>query len=304
MVKMDFWERIMLPEGVSIPFISGRLYKYHCAIAKKRITKIPFNSLSLNKEKRDTILTCTLTSFPDRIDTVQYTIKSLFHQSVKPDRIILWLASSEFENFEFPDSIKKLQKQGLEIRFCENFFGHKRYYKLIEEQRDNECIIMFDDDIIFPYYLIERLYDKWKEHPDCVVCERGQVVTFDGDKIKNPGFWSTKSDEGLRSPSFKLLASPGGGCLFPPKALYKDANNTDIISKYALKTGDIWLMFQTVQNDTKIIRTHKYHRVFLLSELNQKVQLGRDAIIEGHYVRTFNQLASLYPHAYENMIRQ
>lgn len=304
MVKMDIWERIMLPEGMRIPLLGGWLYQSLSAIARKRIAKLPFEALSLNKEKRDTILTCTLTTFPDRIDTVQYTIKSLFSQSVKPDRIVLWLASSEFENFQFPESINRLQERGLEIRYCDNYFGHKRYYKMIEEQKENECIIMFDDDILFPYCLIERLYDKWLQFPDCVICERGQVMTFDGDKILNPGRWSSTSDEGIDKPSYKILASPGGGCLFPPKALYKDANNTDMISKYALKTGDIWLMFQTVQNDTKILRTHKLHRTFIQSERVQTVQLGKEAIYLGRYVKTFEDLSLIYPHAYQNMISE
>ena len=304
MVKMDICERIMLPEGMRIPLLGGWLYQSLSAIARKRIAKLPFEALSLNKEKRDTILTCTLTTFPDRIDTVQYTIKSLFNQSVKPDRIVLWLASSEFENFQFPESINRLQERGLEIRYCDNYFGHKRYYKMIEEQKENECIIMFDDDILFPYCLIERLYDKWLQFPDCVICERGQVMTFDGDKILNPGRWSSTSDEGIDKPSYKILASPGGGCLFPHKALYKDANNTDMISKYALKTGDIWLMFQTVQNDTKILRTHKLHRTFIQSERVQTVQLGKEAIYLGRYVKTFEDLSLIYPHAYQNMISE
>ena len=304
MVKMDIWERIMLPEGMRIPLLGGWLYQSLSSIARKRIAKLPFESLSLNKEKRDTILTCTLTTFPDRIDTVQYTIKSLYNQSVKPDRIVLWLASSEFENFQFPESINRLQERALEIRYCDNYFGHKRYYKMIEEQKENECIIMFDDDILFPYCLIERLYDKWLQFPDCVICERAQVMTFDGHKILNPGRWSSTSDEGIDKPSYKILASPGGGCLFPHKALYKDANNTDMISKYALKTGDIWLMFQTVQNDTKILRTHKLHRTFIQSERVQTVQLGKEAIYLGRYVKTFEDLSLIYPHAYQNMISE
>lgn len=304
MVKMDFWERIMLPEGLRIPVLGGWYYRFLSMMARKRIAALPFEELELNKEKRDITFTCTLTTFPDRIDTVQYAIKSLFYQSFKPDRIVLWLASSEFEHVDFPESIKKLQKQGLEIKYCDNYFGHKRYYKLIEEQKDNECIIMFDDDILFPYYLLERLHDKWMQFSDCAVCERGQVMTFEDNDIKNPGRWSSTSPEGVNKPSYKILASPGGGTLFPPKALYKDANNTDIISEYALKTGDIWLMFMAVQNDTKIIRTHRYHRTFIQSERVQTVQLGREAIYLGRYVDTFHRLAKKYPHAYKNMLSE
>lgn len=301
---MDFWERIMIPERVRIPVLGGLIYKTLSVLARKRIAKIPFESLELNKEKRDQILTCTLTTFPDRIDSVQYTIKSLFSQSVKPDRIVLWLAESEFKNYEFPDSIKKLMKRGLEIRYCENYFGHKRYYQLIKEQKENELLLMFDDDILFPTCLIERLYDKWKKFPKSIICDRGQVVTFEGDKIMNPGRWSSISSVGLEEPSYRILASPGGGCLVPPHAFYKDANNLELISKYALKTGDIWLMFMAVQNDTKIVRSYKYHRTFILSEQEQTVQLGKEAIYLGRYVNTFNALAEAYPHAYNNMLSE
>lgn len=302
MVKMDIWERIMIPERVRIPLLGGWLYKALSARARRAIRRLPTDSLSLNTDGRKMKLVCTLTTFPDRIDTVQYTIKSLFGQSMKPDRIVLWLAESEFENFEFPESIKKLQARGLEIRYCDNFFGHKRYYKMIDEQKDDELIVMFDDDIIFPPYLLERLYKKWEEYPDCVVCDRGQVMTFDGEDILNPGRWSSIAAEGVDEPSFRVLASPGGGCLFPPHALYKDAGNTDIISRYALKTGDIWLMFMAVQNDTKIVRSYRRHRTFIQSEAVQTVQLGREAIYQGRYVKTFHDLAAAYPHAYANML--
>lgn len=304
MVKMDFWERIMIPERVRIPLLGGLLYKALSARARWYIRNLPITSLSLNTQKRKETLTCTLTTFPDRIETVQYAIKSLFNQSVKPDRIILWLATSEFQHNEYPASIKELCSKGLEIRYCDNFFGHKRYYKLIEEQKDNELIIMFDDDIIFPYYMIERLYEKWKKFPNCIICDRGQVLTFKGKEVLNPGYWSSISKIGLDQPSFRLLASPGGGCLVPPHALFKDANNTELISKYALKTGDLWLMFMAAQNNTRIIRTYQYHRTFILSEKEQTVQLGKEAIYQGRYLKTFHDLSEVYVHAYENMLSE
>lgn len=303
-MKMDICERIMLPEGVRIPFFGGVLYRTLSNIARKKVRKIDISGLSLNKEKRDTTLTFTLTSFPDRIDTVQYTLKTLFMQSMKPDRVVLWLAEDEFEGTELPKSIKEFQKIGLEVRFCENMYGHKRYYKLVPEQKENECIVMFDDDILFPKYLVERLYKKWVEFPKSIVCERGQIMTFKDGVVLNPGRWSSTSSVGIKKPSYRLLASPGGGCLIPPGALYKDACNTEIINQYAQKTGDIWLMFMAVQNDTKIVRTHKNHRIFIQYEAVQSVQLGKEAIYKGRYEKTFGELSKLYPHAYNNMITE
>lgn len=304
-MKMDFKERIMLPERIRIPILGGIWYRFLSRLERKRVKRIDIKSLGLNKKKRDTVLTFTLTTFPDRIDTVQYTLKSLFMQSEKPDRVILWLAEEEFRGKDLPESIVSFQKIGLEVRFCENLFGHKRYYKLIEEQKDNECIIMFDDDILFQKHVVKRLYNVWKKNPGCIVCDRGQLLTFEkGGEVMNPGFWSTNSGIGLKNPSFRILASPGGGCLLPPKALHKDACNVDLIKEYALKTGDLWLMFMAVQNDTKILRTYRYHRIFILSELQQTVQLGKEAIYLGRYLQTFKMLCQAYPHAYENMLNE
>ncbi len=303
-VKMDFWERIMIPERIRIPFLGGVIYKTLSKLARKKIASLDTSNLCLNRSKREHILTCTLTTFPDRINTVQYTIKSLFNQSLKPDRIVLWLAENEFQNIELPQSILDLENRGLEIRYCENYYGHKRYYKLLGEQKDNECLIMFDDDIIFPYHLIERLYDKWLQNKKCIICDRGQVLTFHNNKVVNPGRWSCISKVGLHEPSFRILASPGGGCLIPPKALYKDASDVEKISEYALKTGDLWLMFMAAENDTKILRSYRYHRTFILSEDVQTVQLGREAIYLGRYLDTFNRLSKAYPHAYSNMLSE
>lgn len=301
-MKMDFFERIMIPEGIRIPILGGMWYRYLSKLARKRAKKISYDSLSLNTEERDHIITCTLTSFPDRIDTVQHTIKTLFTQSMKPDRIVLWLAKEEFEGRKLPESLLKLQEKGLEIRYCENMFGHKRYYKIIEEQRSNECIIMFDDDILFPHCCVERLYREWLKYPDCIICDRGQQVCFDGKDFVSPAHWSAHSKVGLKEPAYRILASPGGGCLLPPGALCEDACDPELIEKYAMKTDDIWLMFMAVQNDTKIIRTYRFHRIFILSETEQTVQLGRDAIVLGRYMETLAALKEKYPHAYTNML--
>ena len=108
-MKMSISERLMIPEGVRIPFLGGVLYKYLSKRSRKQVEKIKIDSLSLNKEFRDFKLVFTLTSFPDRIDTVQYTLRTLFSQSMKPDRVILWLAEDEFKGFEMPESIKAFQ---------------------------------------------------------------------------------------------------------------------------------------------------------------------------------------------------
>ena len=301
---MDFWERIMIPERIRIPALGGIWYRFLSRIMRWKIKKTPSDALSLNMAPRAHKLICTLTSFPDRINTVQYTIKSLFLQSLKPDRIVLWLAEDEFKNRELPESIKALMQHGLEVRHCDNLFGHKRYYKLLPEQKADELIVMFDDDILFQKHLLRRLYRKWQQYPGCIVCDRGQVLTYVDGEVLNPGRWSAIGAVGVSSPSFRILASPGGGCLIPYGALYKDACAVEKIQQYAIKTGDLWLMFMAVQNNTKIIRSYRYHRIFILAEDFQTVQLGKEAIYKGRYLQTFHDLCKAYPEAYKNMVSE
>ena len=116
-----------LPEGLRIPFFSGRIYNFISKLERQYIKNLSVNGLSLNETPRDEKIIVSLTSFPARIDCVGYSIKSLFNQTVKPDRIILWLATEQFENQEMPELLETLKSKGLEIRFCEDLKSHKKY---------------------------------------------------------------------------------------------------------------------------------------------------------------------------------
>jgi hypothetical protein len=63
-------------------------------------------------------------------------------------------------------------------------------------------------------------------------------------------------------------------------------------------------MFMAAQNGTKIVRTHRYHRTFIQYEDHQSVQLGKEAIYQGRYEKTFGELSKVYPRAYKNMMSE
>ena len=56
---------------------------------------------------RETQIVVSLTTYGGRIHEVYKTIQSLFMQSVKADRIILWLAEDEFN----PDNLPRILQQ-------------------------------------------------------------------------------------------------------------------------------------------------------------------------------------------------
>ena len=54
-------------------------------------------------------LIVSLTSYPKRFSTLHLTLKSLLTQSVRPDRVILWLA--EADKNAVPPAVAALQRQ-------------------------------------------------------------------------------------------------------------------------------------------------------------------------------------------------
>jgi len=293
-------EFLRYPEGMGVG--NRFLYPLNCFIDKKRMETLDCTKFNLNKAKRKHKIIFSLTSFPERIDTVHYTLRSLFSQTIKPDRIILWLAESQFPNHQLPSSLVDLTKQGLEVKYCEDLMGYKRYFYIYPELKEDELLILFDDDIMFPAHAVERILNTYYKHPGCIVCDRGQTITaYPDGSVNPPSEWEVVSDEGVYEPSYRILASPGGGCLLFKGALFTDVLDVEIVKKY-IRVGDMFLMFMALMKGTKIIKTEKYHRLFTLVDRNQPTQMGKDAIFKGHYLNAFQRLINEYPEAFKKLI--
>lgn len=119
--------------------------------------------LKKRKEKKRIII--SLTSYPKRIGDVWITIETLLRQTVKPDMIILWLADTQFNGIEsLPKKLIDLQKSGLTIRFCKDLKSHKKYFYTMQEYPE-DLIILVDDDMFYPYDMIEKLLKLHYEYP-------------------------------------------------------------------------------------------------------------------------------------------
>ena len=185
-----------------------------------------------------------------------------------------------------------------------DLYGHKKYFELVKNQKPNELIITYDDDIIYPVDSIKRLIKTYMEHKDCIVCERAQAICYDddGNIIKNPGKWKTISDIGVNEPSFSLNPSPGSGCLIPYKAFYEDVINEELIRKLAYKNDDLWYMFMAAENGTPIIKTRKYHKIFSSISGSQTHQMATENVVNNKNEEILEGLISVYPQAWKKII--
>ena len=81
---------------------------------RNSISQLPENII---KETRNPRIIVTLTSYPERMETIDVVLYSLLDQTLKPDKIVLWLSYEEFPNLEddVPSNILDMKKYGIEI---------------------------------------------------------------------------------------------------------------------------------------------------------------------------------------------
>ncbi len=288
-----------IPESVRVPWLGGKLYRWALKRDNKSIFKEKIVS-PLNKEQREELVIASLTSYPARIPYVHLAIKSLMVQTYKPDRIVLWLADEQFPTRELPKELTELEKHGLEIIWMHDIYGHKKYFYPVKNQAENEVVITFDDDIIYSKNAIKRLMRTHKKFPGCLVCERGQ--TYDKRFWENPGLWKVISSKGVKKPTYSMNPSPGGGCLIPKGAFFKDATDEEKIRELAYKNDDLWYMFMCAQNKTKMVKTRKYHRTFSVINNSQGEQMATENVLGNRNAVILKGLIDAYPDAWERIV--
>ena len=272
-----FYEFLKIPEARPIKFvgkywrrfIDGRIISF---IRKKKLLEEP-----LNKTERKEKVIASLTSFPARIDCVEYAVKSLMLQDYKPDRIILWLSNVQFTGEEqLPKSLLAMKDLGLEIKFCDDDLrGHKKYFNVIKEQKENEIVITFDDDIIYPPDSISRLIKLHEKFPKAIIANRGYEIIFDKTGALCPHKkWKLMSRYGVKTPKRLLHLSNGSGVLYPYGSLYKDVCDDKMIKRFALGIDDLWMSVMALLNGTYMVKSHYAFKTFTVYPGSQKFQLG------------------------------
>ncbi len=182
----------------------------------------------------------SFTSFPARIERLWIVVRCMKRQSVKPDKIVLWLSKEQFEDVSLPESLTSLIDEQFEIRFVENDYrSHKKYCYAFREFKD-DIVILIDDDIYYPSTMIEGLLNGLKKHPDAVICQYGSVMKYNGDGTLPPftEWWEEKAEV---SDSKDFFLGTGGGSLFQPNKLTSTILNTELAFKLTPLADDIWV---------------------------------------------------------------
>lgn len=229
--------------------------------------------VGVNIVKRDIPIIVSLTSYKERFDNLTLALYSLLNQSVKPDRIILWLSDEYKDLFELPYDITRYIKNGLEIRLVKDI---KSYTKIIYALKEfsNSIIITADDDIYYPDNWLEKLYYSYIKYSNDIQVHRAHRVFFSENQILPYEKWGKHVEQ--ESARYDNFLTGVGGVLYPPKCFINEVFREDLFLKYSPDADDIWLWVMALLSKRKI-RVVKNHISFLysLNFFKQIFGLGR-----------------------------
>lgn len=232
--------------------VGYKIYRKGCYFLRKVQVMNAKDQCALNQKERDQKIIVSLTSYPARFPHIHLALKSIMLQTVKADKIIVWL-DEDVKREQFTKEMIELEQYGIEYR---NMPGdlkpHKKYIHAMREYPE-DIIITVDDDLFYSSDVIESLMRTHKKYPKAVCARRvHRMVKDESGKIKGYNEWIgeyTDSD----IPSHDLLATGVGGVLYPPHCLAEMAYDEKLIQELSLKADDIWLKFMELLAGTKVV---------------------------------------------------
>lgn len=188
----------------------------------------------------------SLTSHPPRFATLHLALMGLLSQSVRPDRVHLWIAEADMD--ALPDAVRALTRSGLAIAPCAQTGPYK---KLLPTLRGNPraVIVTADDDAYYGRAWLAGLLDAHRADPHTILAYRAHRLRCDKEGRPLPyRQWDAEIAAGPPCP--RTMATGVGGVLYPPDALHRDVADDALARRLCPTTDDIWFYLMARRQGT------------------------------------------------------
>ena len=242
-------------------------------------------------KQNDNDVIVSFTSFPARINKVWQVVECMKQQTLKPQKILLWLSKEQFPTRDcIPQSLKEREDEIFEIRMVDgDIRSHKKYYYVSKEFPNND-IFLIDDDIYYPPTILEKTWNEHVKQPDKIICNYGFLMRFHSNgTLKRYKEWTQFLGD---SDDDNLFFGSGGGTLIKPSQMFKDLTNIDLAIELTPIADDIWLNAMARLAGIKI---HKVsHGLLLLIESENNTCLSYENIGSNKNDEQLNNIREFY----------
>lgn len=192
---------------------------------------------------RERQLIVSLTSHAKRFPSLPLTLKSLLTQSIRPDRLVLWLA--EVDRPLLPESVASLQQEGLEIRYCEDLRSYKKIIPSLASFPEAD-IVTADDDVYYWSDWLKELVLAAERFPQDVVAHRMHRMLGTDQAIRPYREWPKKITDQTRDRC--NFATGIGGVFYPAGCFHPDVLKRNEFMRLCPDADDVWLYWMVRLN--------------------------------------------------------
>ena len=219
-----------------------------------------FSNYMISRIKRvyEPDIIISLTSYPARIETVNQTIESLLNQTMKADKVILWLAPEQFPNKEkdLPEHLLALCDKGLTIDWYHDIKSYKKLIPTLKKYPE-AIIVTADDDLLYDKNWLLYLYNSYLTEKNVIHCHRITRLYNIGNQLRilDRNLYLNKKNcyrEDIKKASYFNKLSGGAGTLYPPHSLHKDVLDEETFMQLAPTSDDIWFYIQAIRNNYRV----------------------------------------------------
>lgn len=198
----------------------------------------------------DSGVVVSMTTRRVRARTTFFAIESIARGLQKPCRVILWVDDLSLFS-ALPWSLRRLAKRGLEIKMCDNFGPHTKYFPYVMTNEElQQPLVTADDDFLYPKDWLLGLVTAFHDHPSDVHCYTAQVINMDrtGQIAPYVSWQYSKS----QCPSILNFANGSSGVLYPPAVLRALKTEGSGFMDCCPTADDIWLHRTTIRTGARV----------------------------------------------------
>ena len=194
--------------------------------------------------RQDHSVILSLTSYGKRVKgSVFFTVYSLLRQTVRPERIVLWLNEDEYNSQNLPSDLRFLSRYGLEVRFGKDIGSYTKIIHSLSAFPDKH-IITADDDLYYTKNFVQEFVEAHQQHPQAIITGFAKVPVAEGNGQLAPyRAWPEYHHvtTNFRYDSSKLFPLGVGGVLYPSHVFDNEVMNEAVFTSLCPKADDIWL---------------------------------------------------------------
>ncbi|WP_161980207.1 glycosyltransferase [Streptococcus sp. S784/96/1] len=257
-----------------------KLFSRYQSYYVNKFNKGEFETGTLQTPSEDIVV--SFTTIPSRIEIVPLTIKSIFNQTIKIKKLVMYVYEEEFSLLNLESILEKEIAQGLEIVYLkENLRSHKKYYYALSSYRNN-IVITIDDDVIYKPDMIEKLIVSYRKYPQYISAMRCHKIKLSSSgEVCGYTDWYYEMFNDMK-PSHLNFFTGCGGVLFPPNFRPNELFDKDKIRELSFLADDVWLNFMAFKHHVKVVKANRGKGTPINLDENLENSLAYQNVIEGN----------------------